>query len=173
MKEHMQADQEKRVNELKTEILSIVNVLRDKGLTLGFAESCTGGLLSSYFTELAGVSDIFVGAIVSYANSVKKNFLKVSEETFKNQGAVSLECARQMAVGVRDALNVSYSVAITGIAGPSGGTKEKPVGTVFIAIAGAENEVRVFEHHLSGDRKQIQTQTCCEAVKHLKELINN
>ncbi|MEQ1722305.1 MAG: CinA family protein [Pseudobdellovibrio sp.] len=157
---------------LQTEVIGIVSVLRDKVLTVGFAESCTGGLLSSYFTELAGVSDVFTGSVVSYDNKVKKSFLKVSEETLKTNGAVSSETAKQMANGAQAALDVSVAVSITGIAGPSGGSPSKPVGTVFIAVAGLISETQVFEHHFNGDRKAIQLQTCVEAIKHLNEFIN-
>jgi PncC family amidohydrolase len=152
---------------LRHQVVSIVSVLGDKGLTLGFAESCTGGLLSSYFTELAGVSKVFFGSIISYDNSVKQKFLNVSEETLKTKGAVSAETATQMALSAQKGLGVSLAAAVTGIAGPSGGTPTKPVGTVFIAVAGLKNEVQVFEHQFSGDRKSVQLQTCIEAVNHL------
>ena len=157
--------------ELRNQVLGIVSVLGDKGLTVGFAESCTGGLLSSYFTELSGVSKVFWGSIISYDNSVKQKFLNVSEETLKTVGAVSRDTATQMAVGATAGLNVSVAVSVTGIAGPTGGTAAKPVGLVFIAVAGLKNEVQVFEHHFSGERKSVQLQTCIEAIKHLNEFI--
>jgi nicotinamide-nucleotide amidase len=157
---------------LQTEVIGIVSVLRDKALTVGFAESCTGGLLSSYFTELAGVSDVFTGSVVSYDNKVKQSFLKVSAETLKTKGAVSSETAKQMANGAQTALDVSVAISITGIAGPSGGSPSKPVGSVFIAVAGLKSETQIFEHHFNGDRKAIQLQSCVEAIKHLNEFIN-
>lgn len=158
--------------ELKHQVLSTVSVLGDKALTVGFAESCTGGLLSSCFTELAGVSQIFWGSIISYDNSVKKNFLKVSEESLKTDGAVSSVVATQMAEEAQKALGVRIAGSITGVAGPSGGTAQKPVGTVFMAVAGLQNATQVFEHHFEGDRKAVQLQSCIELVKHLKEFIN-
>lgn len=158
---------------LRREVLSSVRVLGDKHLTLGFAESCTGGLLSSYFTELPGVSSVFVGSIISYDNKIKKKFLKVSEETLKTKGAVSFEAAKQMAEEALKALEVDLAVSITGIAGPSGGSDQKPVGTVFIAVAGTESETVSFEHHFDGERKVIQLQSCLEAVKHLNEYLKN
>lgn len=164
-------EQTRLQNELRHQVVSIVSVLDDKGLTLGFAESCTGGLLSSYFTELAGVSKVFWGSIISYDNSVKQKFLNVSEETLKTKGAVSAEVATLMAKSAQVGLGVSLAAAITGIAGPTGGTPTKPVGTVFIAVAGLKSEVQVFEHHFSGDRKSVQLQTCIEAVKHLNEFL--
>jgi len=162
-------------NVLRTEVLSIVRVLSDKRLTVGFAESCTGGLLSSYFTELAGVSSVFTGSIISYDNKIKQKFLNVLDETLKKQGAVSLGVAKEMAIGARMALEVTVAVSITGIAGPSGGSASKPVGTVFVAVAGPESDAgvgaQVFAHHFEGDRKQIQLQSCIEALKHLNEFL--
>ncbi len=157
---------------LTTIIVKATTVLRDKKLTVGFAESCTGGLLSSLFTEQAGVSDVFLGSVISYDNKVKQSLLGVSEEALKKDGAVSAGVAKQMAEQAQKALDVSVAAAITGIAGPSGGTPQKPVGTVFIAVAGLQGETKVVEHHLSGDRKQIQMQACAEAVKLLTNFIN-
>lgn len=157
---------------IRDEVVSTVKLLGDKHFTVGFAESCTGGLLSSFFTELAGVSSVFMGSVVCYDNSIKQKFLKVSAEALKNFGAVSSEVAKQMADGAQKGLGVSVAVAITGIAGPGGGTDVKPVGTVFIAVAGLGNETKIFEHHFDGDRKQIQLQSCVEAIKHLNRFIN-
>lgn len=159
------------IKRLRSEVLSSVRLLGDKKLTVGFAESCTGGLLSSYFTELAGASRIFAGSIICYDNKIKQKFLKVSDETLKKQGAVSSETVKQMAGEAVNALEVSVAVSITGIAGPSGGSASKPVGTVFIAVAGLKSDLKVFEHHFEGDRKSIQLQTCIEAIKHLNEFI--
>ncbi len=149
----------------------LVQDLRDKNITLGTAESCTGGLLSSYLSLHPGVSEIFLGSIVSYANSVKEKLLNVKAETFKKFGAVSLETAVQMAEGCVKQLEVNLAVSITGIAGPGGGSPQKPVGTVFIAVAGLNRETNVFEHHFSGERKQVQLKACAEATKHLVEFI--
>ncbi len=157
--------------QLRTEVLSSVRVLGDKHLTVGFAESCTGGLLSSYLTELSGVSSVFTGSVVSYDNKIKQKFLKVSEEALKTKGAVSFEVAKQMAEGAINALEVEVAVSITGIAGPSGGSDSKPVGTVFIAVAGSESETKSFEHRFAGKRKEIQLQACAEAMKHLNEYL--
>ena len=158
--------------EIRSQVVGTVRVLGDKRFTLGFAESCTGGLLSSFITELAGVSQVFKGAIVSYDNRVKQSLLKVSDSVLKAKGAVSFETAKQMAEEAVKVLDVSVAVSVTGIAGPSGGSVEKPVGTVFIAVAGTGVEAQVFEHHFSGDRKLVQLQTCREAIKHLNEFIN-
>ncbi len=154
-------------NQLSNWTAKVVQDLRDKNITLGCAESCTGGLLSSYLTLHPGVSEVFFGAIVSYSNSVKEKLLGVRADTFKRFGAVSFETAKQMAEGCVKQLEVKVSVAITGIAGPGGGSAQKPIGTVIIAVAGANRETNVFEHHFEGERKQIQLQACAEAVKHL------
>lgn len=165
--------QEILVQEARVEVVSTVRVLGDKNLTVGFAESCTGGLLSSFLTELSGVSQVFMGSIISYDNKIKQKFLNVSEETLKAKGAVSAEAATQMAVGAVKALDVSVAVSVTGIAGPSGGSDLKPVGTVFIAVAGLNREAQVFGHQFAGDRKTVQLQTCVEAMKHLKKFLEN
>jgi nicotinamide-nucleotide amidase len=171
MKHNEQTLYNELVTLLQTEVLSSVRVLRDKALTVGFAESCTGGLLSSYFTELAGVSDVFTGSIISYDNSIKKKFLNISDETLKTNGAVSYETAKQMAEEAVKALEVSVAIAITGVAGPTGGTDLKPVGTVFIAVSGLKNEVQVSKHHFNGDRKMVQLQTCIMATQILTKFI--
>ena len=124
----MNIDQIKLKFQINWQIEKILRVLRDKGLTLGFAESCTGGLLSSLVTELPGVSDIFMGSIISYDNSLKQKFLKVDTQALKSEGAVSSLVARQMAEGARRELGVSLALSITGIAGPSGGTETKQIG---------------------------------------------
>ncbi len=116
----------------------LVNTLRAKGLTLGFCESCTGGRAAHFVTNLPGCSDVFLGSAVTYSNEAKMNILGVKEETLKNFGAVSVETAKEMAIGGKNILKADYVVSFTGIAGPTGGTVEKPVGTVAIGIAGPE-----------------------------------
>lgn len=133
----------------------LIRSLRDQKLTLSFAESCTGGALSAFLTEQAGVSDIFLGSVVSYSNEAKVDLLGVRRDTLMQEGAVSESVARQMAHGVRRQLKTDWSVAITGIAGPTGGTPTKPVGTVCIAIAGPDFEDSRKEL-FSGTRKDIQ-----------------
>ena len=118
-----------------------VRHLRAKGLTLATAESCTGGLVAKRITDLAGCSDVFLGGCVTYANEAKMTLLGVREETLATVGAVSEETARQMARGVRERLGASVGTATTGIAGPGGGTAEKPVGTVYVAVSTEKGEV--------------------------------
>ena len=116
----------------------IGKTLKERGMTVGVAESCTGGFLASLFTQLPGASEYFYGGVVSYDNSVKMNVLGVSKEVLDTYGAVSQECAEQMAAGARRVLGTDYAIATTGIAGPDGGTAEKPAGTVWIAVATPE-----------------------------------
>ncbi len=116
----------------------IGNTLKERGMTVGVAESCTGGFLASLFTSLPGASEYFYGGVVSYDNSVKMNVLGVEKEVLDTYGAVSQECAEQMAAGSRKVLGTDYAIATTGIAGPDGGTPDKPAGTVWIAVATPE-----------------------------------
>lgn len=114
--------------------------LRERGMTLAVAESCTGGLIAKRFTDIAGCSDVFLGGCVTYSNEAKMKLLGVKAETLAAHGAVSKETAAEMARGVRLALGADVGLATTGIAGPGGGTPEKPVGTVFVAISTADGE---------------------------------
>ncbi|MGN5955791.1 competence/damage-inducible protein A [Sphingobacterium lactis] len=119
--------------------------------TLATAESCTGGNIARLITEISGASEMFLGAIVSYANEVKVAQLGVSEETLKEHGAVSEETVVQMAKGAQERLHTSYAVATSGIAGPGGGTVEKPVGMIWVAVAGKNSvQTKLFQFH--GDR---------------------
>ena len=113
----------------------IIELLRLKNLTLASAESCTGGLISKMITDVAGCSDVFEGGVVSYSNDVKMKLLGVKPETLEKHGAVSYETAKEMALGVRQACMADVGISTTGIAGPTGGTAEKPVGTVYIGIS--------------------------------------
>lgn len=164
--------------ELRRQVIEVTQLVRDKQQTLSFAESCTGGLLSSLVTELSGVSDIFLGSVVSYANEVKENVLGVRGSDLKTSGAVSDTVARQMVLGALRNLKSSLAISITGVAGPNGGSKEKPVGTVFIAVGGAKHEARnqdeveVYHHLFSGNRRQIQIQSCAKALEHLNNFLN-
>ena len=113
----------------------IAKRLTESGLALSVAESCTGGFLASLFTAMPGASKYFYGSVTSYDNSVKENILNVSIETIAEHGAVSRECAEAMALGVSRALNTDFAVSTTGIAGPDGGSEDKPVGTVWVGVA--------------------------------------
>ena len=136
-------------------LLACIKVLRHQKMTVGFAESCTGGRLSASWAETAGVSDVFLGSIISYSNQVKENLLGVQPNTLKIHGAVSAEVAGQMARGARQSLKVHWAVSVTGIAGPSGGSAQKPVGTVWFGIVGPKVE-ETCQQNFSGDRVEIQ-----------------
>ena len=116
---------------------AVVRLLTQKKKTLALAESCTGGFIANQITNVSGASKIFVGGIVAYSNSMKEEFLGVKGSSLKKFGAVSEMVAREMAGGAREKIGADFALAVTGIAGPAGGTKSKPVGTVFIALAGA------------------------------------
>jgi nicotinamide-nucleotide amidase len=138
--------------------LVIGKILKARGKTLATAESCTGGYIAHLITSVPGSSDYYKGSVVSYANEVKKNILGVKEETLKAFGAVSEETVLQMLNGVIDKLNVDYAIATSGIMGPDGGSAEKPVGTVWIAVGNKEkSEARKFNFRFDRERNIIQT----------------
>lgn len=145
-------------------------ILTEKGLTLALAESCTGGLLGSKFTAISGATSFFLGGIISYANEVKITQLGVKASTLETHGAVSLETATEMAKGARKNLKSDYAISITGIAGPGGGTPDKPVGLVYLAVS-SKDKTATEKFLFEGDRDNIREQACAEAVKMLiKEL---
>ncbi len=131
----------------------IIKSFIERNITLSVAESCTGGWLSKILTDISGVSAIYKGGVCSYANETKMNILGVKEETLKEYGAVSESVAKQMATGVKKALNTDVGIGITGIAGPLSDNTEKPVGLIYIAVCNGENtavtELRnTFTHNI-------------------------
>ncbi len=149
----------------------VAYTMKRAGKTLATAESCTGGALASQLTALAGASEYYKGGVVAYSNEVKECALGVSHDTLAAHGAVSEETVRQMADGVRQRLGADYAVATTGIAGPGGGTPQKPVGTVWIAVANAEGvTARLLKF---GDRRAQTIERTCNAVwSELIKLVN-
>ncbi len=141
----------------------VAALFTDSGQTLSTAESCTGGLIAHRLTNVSGASAFFMGGVVAYDNAVKASVLGVSEETLSAHGAVSAETASAMAEGVRRALRTDYGIAVTGIAGPSGGSPEKPVGLVFLAVSSREG-TRVVRGQFSGTRLEIKNQTADAAL---------
>ena len=137
-----------------------------KPLTISTAESCTGGMIASKLIEVPGISENFIEAIVSYSNEAKIKRLKVKKETLEKYGAVSEEVAREMLAG----LNTDIGISTTGIAGPGGGSKDKPVGLVYIGIK-VKNEVKVFRRELKGDRNKIRQRAMMHALYNLLKIL--
>jgi len=141
--------------------------LMKSGLTLAVAESCTGGLIGHRLTDVPGASDYFLGGVVSYSNESKCDLLRVPAAVLAQKGAVSPETARDMARGVRQVFNAAVGLAVTGIAGPSGGSLEKPVGTVYIGLATDQGE-DVWHYQFHGNRAEIKTLTAETALDRLR-----
>jgi nicotinamide-nucleotide amidase len=158
-------------------IEDVVKILKERGATLAVAESCTGGRIASAFTARAGASGYFLGGVVAYSNDVKVDVLGVDREVLERHGAVSREVAGQMVAGALRVLGADYAIATTGIAGPGGGSAEKPVGTVWIAVARLENDGRggageVVETKLfrfDGSREEIMESAVNAAIELLTE----
>ena len=140
--------------------------LGEKSLTISTAESCTGGMVASKLIEVPGISENFIESIVSYSNEAKIKRLKVKKETLEKYGAVSEEVAREMLAG----LKTDVGISTTGIAGPGGGTKDKPVGLVYIGIK-VKNEVKVFKRELKGDRNKIRQRAMMHALYNLLKIL--
>ena len=150
---------------------AVVKSLLDGGETLATVESCTGGLIAKRLTDIAGVSAVYLGGAVTYANEAKENLVGVKHETLLANGAVSEEVAREMAEGIRAALGADYGISTTGIAGPGGGTPEKPIGTVYIAIASKEKTlVKRLQLPPMRDREYIRTASATNALALLLEI---
>ena len=145
---------------------AVGRILAQKGKTLAVAESCTGGLLASEITKVPGASRYFKGSVTAYDDLIKEEWLEVPRSLLVRKGAVSRESALMLARVVRKKMKSSYGLAVTGIAGPSGGSPSKPVGLVFIALASADKS-RAWRHHFWGDRIQIQTKAMKKALEHL------
>jgi len=150
----------------------LVKLLLDKKLKIATAESCTGGLLAKKITDISGSSAVFDMGIVSYANRIKNEFLGVKNEILDTVGAVSRETAIAMAEGIRKISLADIGVGITGIAGPTGGTPEKPVGLVYFAVS-YKDETRVEKLLLDGNRDEIRNKTteivCTEVISRIEE----
>lgn len=148
----------------------VVHLLDDKHLHISSAESCTGGLFAALITDVPGAADVLNEAFVTYANSAKVKHLGVKQETLDTVGAVSRETAYEMATGLHERTGADVCVGITGIAGPTGGTKEKPVGLVYAGIY-INGKTEVIEMHHSGDREDVREKTCYEVFKYIREHI--
>lgn len=155
--------------------LELFGLLEKSNKKIAFAESLTGGMLTSLFVDIPGSSSYLDGSVVSYANSVKINKLKVPQSVIDSVGPVSSECAKAMALGVLNLMNSDYAVSVTGIAGPGGEEEGKPVGTVYIGVASNDGYVKAVRFNFEGDRTDVRRRTCdaalsliCEYIKGVK-----
>ncbi len=153
------------------------DILQKNKKTITCAESCTGGLIASLITEVSGSSDIFKGSIVTYCNEIKEQELDVKKETMIQYGVVSTEVTDQMCLGVIKKFNADYSLAVSGVAGPGGGTENKPVGTVCFSIFNKNEKIISNRLQLSGTRKSIQIESAKiilnEIYKFLQKTLDN
>ncbi len=141
-----------------------IKILQQYGYTVSVAESCTGGMIASTLVDYAGISEYFNESYVTYSNEAKHRLLGVRTETLEHMGAVSEQCAKEMALGVKKVAKSDIGIATTGIAGPEGGTDQKPVGTVFIACA-HKDKVIVRHYEFSGSRAQVRLASVKMAFK--------
>jgi len=149
----------------------VLEQLRSRGLGLAIAESCTGGMLGERITSIPGSSDVFLGGVIAYHDDVKRNALGVPAEDIARYGAVSEGVALRMASGVREKMGADVGISVTGIAGPGGGTPEKPVGLVWIAVHGSDARARRF--HLVGDRAEIRQRAAQAALEMVRRALSN
>jgi nicotinamide-nucleotide amidase len=154
----------------------VAELLKSRALSLAVAESCTGGLLSAMITSVPGSSGYFAGGVIAYSNEVKLKILGVSGTTLKEVGAVSARTAAEMAVGVRDKLSSDIGISVTGIAGPGGGTAEKPVGTVFIGFSFTGDSAGMVNttargYRFEGRRDEVRLKSAKAALEGLLEFL--
>ena len=159
-------DQESLWEELVESARQLVLAFEEQAASFAFAESCTGGLLSAIITEIAGASSVFYGGIVSYSNEAKKDILNVPPSIIETYGAVSCECAKSMALGALSKFKATHAVSVTGVAGPSGGSIEKPVGTVYFGVATRFGFLSAYHCLFKGEtRRHIRMASAGEALR--------
>jgi nicotinamide-nucleotide amidase len=162
--EHIYAEGEQSLSE------TLGKILLEKGETIATAESCTGGFLSHLITSVAGSSAYYKGSIIAYDNSIKKSELNIADEILSKHGAVSEACVLEMASQIRMKFNTDYAIATSGIAGPGGGTTDKPVGTVWIGIA-SKNETKAYMFNMGDNRERTILRTALMGMDLLRKLI--
>ena len=148
----------------------IIKKLTLQNQTISFAESCTGGRLAAAFTSVSGASAVLDGSVVTYSNDIKHTWLGVEHEVLDTYGAVSSQCVTQMLEGIKNLSGADYTLAVSGIAGPNGGTKEKPVGTVYIGLQTPFSQ-EVFQCFFHGEREHVQEQSTAFAIQKLEEVL--
>jgi PncC family amidohydrolase len=151
--------------------IALGKILKKKNCTISFAESITGGALSARIVEAPGASDYFMGGLIAYDNRIKQQFLKVSSKILKEEGAVSVSCAREMAKGIRKLMKTDAGVSVTGIAGPSGATATKPIGLVYAGFD-IQGKRITRKYLLDGSRKKIIRKTVQKILKELLKLLS-
>ena len=156
---------------MKSLVKKIIDKLAEENQTLSFAESCTGGRVASEFTSISGASSVLNGSCVTYSNNIKHLWLGVKEETLNSLGAVSYECVEEMLYGIQKMASADYAIAISGIAGPTGGTELKPVGTVYIGIL-TPKESFIKLYNFSGSRTEVQEKATQKAIENLSKMLN-
>ncbi len=145
--------------------------LKQNNQTVTCAESCTGGLIASMITEISGSSLIFKGSIVTYCNEIKEKELNVQKNTMIKYGVVSCEVVEEMLKGVLKKFDSNFAMAVSGVAGPTGGTKAKPVGTVVIGVMSDKGDKEINSYRFEGDRKEVQLQAAKTALKKNLEIL--
>jgi len=150
---------------------NIINRLLELEYTITFAESCTGGRIASAFTAISGASSVVNGSCITYSNEIKHQWLGVSHDTLQAHGAVSGECVSEMLDGIRTMANADVAIAVSGIAGPTGGTPTKPVGTVYIGVMTPDEKI-VERFLFTGDRDTVQELATIEALKMVQKQLN-
>ncbi|BAK70201.1 CinA family protein [Aliarcobacter butzleri] len=155
----------------KKDMIELQDILRNNKKTITTAESCTGGLVASMITKVSGSSDIFNGSIVSYSNKIKNQELNVNNETLEKFGAVSTEVVNEMLDGAIKKFEADFAIAISGIAGPTGATKNKPVGTVVIGISDANNAKTIDTFYFKGTREEVQIQAAKTSLKKILKFV--
>ncbi len=158
----------KNINNL---VEKIILKLTEQKQTVSFAESCTGGRIAAEFTAISGASAILEGSCVTYSNEIKHLWLGVETEVLEQYGAVSSQCVSQMLEGIQKFARSDYAIAVSGIAGPTGGSELKPVGTVYIGLKTPSSQ-EIFHCNFSGLREAVQEQSTVFAIKKLGEILN-
>ena len=148
----------------------IIQKLTEQKQTISFAESCTGGRIAAAFTAISGASNVLNGSCVTYSNEIKHQWLGVELGILEKYGAVSKECVSQMLNGIQKMAQSDYAIAVSGIAGPTGGTEFKPVGTVYIGLLTPQN-TEIFHCHFEGNREEVQEQSTQFAIEKLSQSV--
>jgi len=153
---------------MKQRLQNIIQTLKENDHTITMAESCTGGRIAAAFTSIPGASAVFHGSCVTYANEIKHLWLGVKKETLQQYGAVSEKCVEEMLIGIQTKAASTYAIAVSGIAGPEGGSREKPVGTVYIGLM-TPQKIMIEKYLFEGDREAIQETATATALMLLEK----